>query len=442
MANTIPYQTVWIKKYQDTFYKQAVFPMFADNRFENELVYGSTVKWSYDADMGVQRMPATGAYTIANRTVVDETLTVDQQPTATFNIPLKERLQDHRPTQEKWGQKAMNAIYQDIDAVVLNELRANAVSKLDAGDFGGSSGEPVTLSPSNAAAIFFAAEMKLRNQNVVYDVNYKFQNVIKFDSENDFLVAAIPAELRYNLSLSVAFKNTPLSDQVLKNGLLAPISGFNPVVSTSLPFSFRYTLSARPGNGTYLYLGSTDTTIGTGTGIRINWVTTIGSTPGNVLDTTSAAASMTNLVNLLNDPYGSSTANYVTFVRENLSIAQQRILDNISAVDNEDGSAVITIGGLGTVQVSQTSSYGTIDRRTVHAIFAVSKCISVIFQKRPVILESAGELVTTGALSGNVAKHYVVFTLYGKKVFLSQAKKIVDVQIDASAFSSPVSVLN
>lgn len=440
--NTVPFKTVWVREYQNTHYKQAVFPMFADQRFESQLEQGSTVKWSYDGDMSVGRMGSDGAYSIKKRTVTDESLTVDQRPYAGFTIPNTERIQDHRPTQEKWAKKSMNVVFQDIDGVMLGALREAAASSLDASDFGGSAGDPITATDSNAASIYAAARRILRNQNVIYDMTKKFRNVMKLDHGEKYPVAAIPAELEEKLLLQIGFKDTAQGDKTLKQGYLGMIMNFNSVVSTALPFSFRYTLTSQPGNGNTLTLGTGDTTIGTGAAVAVNWVTTIGSTGGNVLSETNAATSVGHLVDFLNDPFEeTSSTKYVGFTRADLSAQQQRILDNVSAVDNEDGSCVVYINGQGAIGASQDDSNGTIDRKAVHALFGTSQSIAMIMQKTPNLDISAGQLIATGETSGYAAKHFLTWSLYGYKVFKTQTYQVVDVPIAADTFDAPQNVL-
>lgn len=432
-GNTIPYKSVWIKSYQDTHYKQAVFPMFADQRFENQLTDGDSIKWSYDADMGVQRMGADGAYTVANRTITDETLTVNQRPTAPFRIPLTEKIQDHRPTQEKWASKSMNVIYQDIDGVILGNLKANAASSLSAGDFGGTSGNPITVTSSNASAIFAASRRKLRNQNVIYDQNKRFKNVIKFDGGVKMPVAAIPAELEEQLLLQIGFKNTDLGDETLKQGYLGLIFGFNSVVSTALPFSVRLTQVGIPTDATTITIGGV---------VVAQWETGTPTNAGDVKAETSATASITNLVNYLNDVYSSISGKSILQTRTNLTIAQQRVFDNISAVDNLDGSCVITVNGQGALSAATTETGSTFDRNAVHALFGTSQSVAMIMQRYPELSMSAGPIVGNGSTGGYVAQDFVTWTLYGYKSFLSQTKQMVNVPIDCSLFSTPASTLN
>lgn len=442
--NTVPFKSVWVREYQNTHYKQAVFPMFADTRFEKDLVSGSNVKWSYDSDMSVGRMDSSGGYTLNGRTATDETLTVDQRPYAGFVIPTTERIQDHRPSQEKWAKKSMNVIYQDIDGVILGKLKSGATSTLSAGDFGGSSGNPITLTTSNPSDIFAAARRKLRNQNVIYDQTRKFRNVVAFDKVDKFPVAAIPAELEEKLLLQIGFKNTELGDTTLKQGYLGLVFGFNSVVSTSLPFSFRITYSTTPTDGSTLTIGSGTSTVGTGTALAFTWETgTITDAPGKVKAETSATVSVGNLVAGINGGmYTDVSGAFEAFTRADLSTAQQRIADNISAVDHEDGSATITINGQGTLSVTDSDANGTIDRQAVWAIFGTSQSIAMIMQRTPSLEISPGGLITTGQGTGYAGKQFLTWTLYGSQVFTTQAKQLVAVPIDASNFSQPSSVLN
>lgn len=445
MANTIPLKTVFAAEFQRTHYKKAVFPLFADMRFESILADGSTVDWAYDDDAVADSLATGDGYTLEDKTVTSEQIVVNQKPSHGFRIPASQKIQDHRPTQQKWARKAMNVIFQKIDGDVLKDLRDGALSTLDNASFGGASGDPILVSSANAAAIFTAAQRILTNNNVIYDENKAFANDVVLDGGDRYPCAAIPAELREQLLLQVGFKNTDYADQTMKSGYMGPLFGFNACVSTSLPFSFRLTQTATPTNGKIIILGGVagaTTTIGTvGAALALNWVTTIGANPGNVLAVTDAPTSIANLVAFINAPT-TTTANGVAFVRANLSKSQRRIFDNMSATDNLDGSCVITIKGYGTRPVSQNDAAGTIDRQTVHAIFGVSKSIAVIMQKTPGLAQSAGELITTGELTGFVGNHFLSWALYGKKVFKTHQPQIVNVKIAASTFDIPASVVN
>ena len=433
MSNTVPLKTIYAREYQRTHYKKAVFPIFADMRFANALKEGSTVSWDYDDDATADSLTSSDGYTVNEKTVTAETLTVNQKPSHGFKIPGTQKIQDHRPTQEKWARKAMNVIFNKIDGDVLKDLRDGANSTLDASDFGGSANEPISVTSSNAAAIFAAAQRVLTNQNVIYDENKVFANNVKLDGGERLPVAAIPAELKEQLLLQTGFKDTGYADKVMKSGYMGPMFGFNAVSSTALPFSFRLTYTATPTDATTIVIG----------GVTITWETGALATAGQVKAETDAATSVATLVDFLNDPYeATADADFVGFTRADLTVAQKRVLDNISAVDNEDGSCVITIAGQGTVAVSETDANGAIDRQTVHAIFGVSRTIGMVMQRQPELEVSAGNLITTGENSGFVGKHYLAWSLYGRKVFQTQKAGLINVKIAASTFTAPSSVIN
>lgn len=446
VQNTRDFRTVFKREYQKTHFRQALYTLFAYTDFREILEAGDSVAWDYDADSVADDLGSDDAYTIRAKTTTKETLTISRKPSDSFIIPRSERIQDHLPTQEKWARKAVNNIITKIDGDVLYDLTAGAYQRLDAGDFGGSSGTPLTVTTGNAASVFAKARTALKNQNVIYSRNKMFRNDIQLDQSGDkFPAAAISPELEEALNLAIGFKDTGAGDQILKEGFdetFSKLFKFNTGISTSLPFEFRYTLTATPTNGKALVLGSGTTTIGSGTAVSLNWVTSLGSTVGNVLAEVNGTTSVTNLVNLLNAPFTGVSSKSVPFVKANLSVEQLRILKNVVAVDNEDGSCVITMKGYGKRDVSQTDAAGTIDREAVLQIFGTSKSVGVVMQRQPELLQSAGELITTSATGGVVGRHFVGYTLYGTKVFTSMSKQLVVIPIAASSFTAPATAVN
>lgn len=430
-GNTIPYKTEWIKAYQETHYRQPVFPVFADQKFADELTQGASIKWSYDSDADVQQMGTDGSYSVGNKTVTDETLTVDQRPYSSFRIPATERIQDHRPTQQKWAQKAMNRVFWWLDSKILGALQAGAASSLSAGDFGGTTGNPISLNTSVAPAIFTASRRVLRNQNVIYDMNKRYQNVVKLDTVSKFAACAIPPELEEQYLLSVGFKPGDLGDQVIRDGFLDKIFGFNTFVSTALPFTALFTQTGTPTNGDTIVIGGTTLTFVTGT----------PTNPGDVKAETDANTSMTNLKNFLNAPYASISGKSVALTRSSLTQADAFLFDMISMSTPSAGAATLTILGHGTVPVSATGSGMVISKKAVHALFGTSQSIALILQRYPNLDVSAGTIIGNGSTGGYVAQDFVTWSLAGWKMFKTHTFQMVDVPIDASNFSQPQAVL-
>ncbi len=434
-GNTVPFKTEWVKAYQETHYKQAVFPVFADQKFADLLKQGASVKWSYDSDADVQQLGSDGSYTVAAKTVTDETLTVDQVPASTFRIPAAQNIQDHRPTQAKWATKAMNRIFWWLDAKILGAMQAAAASTIDSGDLGGSAGTPITVTVSNAPAIFTAARRKLRNQNVIYDENKRFTGNIKLDTMAKYPAAAIPAELEEGVLLAVGFKPGDLGDQVLKAGYLNMLFGFNTFVSTSLPFSFVASQTATPTNLDTIVIGAT----------TLTWVTGSPTNPGDIKAETDASTSMTNLKNFLNAPYASISNKSVGLTRSSLTQSDAFIFDLIScsAVTGTAPAVVtITILGFGLVAVSATGSGMALSNQCVHAIFGTSQSVALIMQRTPELAVSAGQIIGNGTTGGILAQDFATWALVGWKVFLTHTKQLVDVKISTTGYSAPNNTFN
>lgn len=440
-GNTLVYKTEWIKAYQETHYKQPVFPVFADQKFQDVLIQGASVAWSYDADSDVYPLGADGSYTVANRTVTDETLTVNQIPASTFRIPASQKIQDHRPTQQKWATKAMNKIFWWLDAKMLGAMQAGAASSLDASDpaIGNSAaGTPITVSTSNAPSIFAAARRKLRNQNVIYDENKKYTGYVKLDTMAKYPACAIPAELEEAVLLAVGFKPGDLGDQVLRSGYMNMLFGFNTFVSTALPFTFKLSQTATPTDQDTVVIG----------GNTWKFVTGNATNPGDVKAVTDAATSMGNLRAAINAPYATgSSSTYIGFVRATVSAssiaaALQLDLASSSTVSGT-APAVITVTqlGFGTVTSTATGSGMVVSNQAVHALFGTSQSIAVIMQRYPELEVSAGQIIGNGTTGGVVAQDFVTWALAGWKVFKTHTFQLVDVLISASGFTAPQDTL-
>src|SRR3989344_1557020 len=318
IQNTRDFRTVFKREFQKTHYRQALYPMFAYSDFRDILEAGRKVTWDYDADSLARNLGSGDTYTIRLRTTTAEEMTIDQKPSDSFIIPRTERIQDHLPTQKKWATKAVNNIITKMDGDILFDLADGAATTLDAGDFGGTDGEPLAVTTGNAADVFAKARTALLNKNVIYSRNKMFKNDIRHDQDGvRFPAAAISPELDEKLSLAIGFRDVGSADSVLKEGFndaFSKLFKFNTGVSTSLPFEFRLTLTATPTDAKILTLGSGSTTVCSGTAVKFTWKTTLGSTVGNVLAVTDAATSVANLVAFLNAPFTDGGSDYVEFV--------------------------------------------------------------------------------------------------------------------------------
>jgi len=91
---------------------------------------------------------------------------------------------------------------------------------------------------------------------LMYNANKKYTGNVKLDNFGDMMpVAAIPAELEEQLLLAIGFKPGDLGDQVLKDGYLNMLFGFNTFTSNNLPSTATYTQTNTPTNGDTVVIG-------------------------------------------------------------------------------------------------------------------------------------------------------------------------------------------
>ena len=313
---------------------------------------------------------------------------------------------------------------------MLGDLQAGAANALSAADFGGTAGKPITLSVSLAAPIFAAARRVLRNQNIIYDENKKYTNVVKLDTISKYPVAAIPAELEEALLLSIGFKPGDLGDQVIRQGYLNMLFGFNTFVSTALPFTVNYVVTAANAtNGDTFTIGG-----------QVFQLVTNNTVAGDIKIGGTAALTATNIAAALSAPYTASST-YTPLVRTSLAQAQAFIVDMLSATQvGATATVTVKVMGHGTVAVSDTAAAEGFDMTTaaVHAIFGVSQSIALILQRYPNLEVSAGSIIGNGATGGFLAQDFVTWSLAGWKVFKTHTYQLVDVPILASGYSQPL----
>jgi hypothetical protein len=156
-------------------------------------------------------------------------------------------------------------------------------------------------------------------------------------------------------------------------------------------------------------------------GVVFTYVSSIGSTPGNVLLGANATASRQNLMNAINAGSGAGT----TYVEP--SVANREILTNFGIVATE-ASTTLTFVGYGDVSVSETLTAvaDVWSVQTQRALFGVKGAVSLVTQKMPSIEFRTAEK--------RLGRFVYPWMLYGKKTFEMDKRKLVDVRISAAAF--------
>ena len=429
--------------YEITHYKQPVFRAFAEEKFSPKLYQGSTFNREYASDLVVNAMGASGSYSVQGFTNTDETGVVNIKEESSIQIVEWQKLQDHLPTQMKYTTKAANALWLQVDAKVLSTMATGAGSTVDDAVINGSSGtsgNAVTVGPTNVQSLFTAAIQQLQLQSVDYDPNKTLAKDVKLEEISNALCAAISPQI-YNYLLSyIGGKTTVLGDTISRNGHVGMFMGFNLFVSNNLMWEAQYTIpSANPADGDTITFLNGVTLGGNSQAITFTFNSTLSTTvPGSIHIASSAALTLVNLVASLNAPYtavsSGTNVGFFPFVQSSLYPAQNKFLYNLSATAKSTNTiADIQVAGAGNVPVTHTSQSTAANTFVAgkfmqHNIFATSKSVSLLMQKVPHLF--------INPVSGAVARDFVTWNLYGIKVFQDQAPCIVDVQVDATNFGS------
>lgn len=412
--NSFSFKQVWDDLYEITHYKLPTYRAIASERIEPMLTKGDTFYREYTSDFYVENLGADGAYTTQGLTDTQESLVVNTEKDVSFYIAKPDLVKQHLPTVVKYGRKAMNRLFLQIDGDVLGAAYAGAGSVIDDGSLGGTSGNGLTVTVGNIQNLFTSAQMQLQLNNVEYGPNEQYSGDVKLDTTRSMAVAIISPQVYQVLLQYLGGKTTLLGDATTKNGFATLFMGFNIFVSNQLGWS---------GS---LAVGATWTTGDTFTinGITFKLVTST-TNPGEI---TINGATAANITAALNAPFTTS-ATYTALAG---TTAQRKALANLTATNNTTAVGVVMYG-FGNVVVSQSATsqlnVWTATAQKQHCLFGVNNSISLVIQQRPEFLENP--------VSGKVGRDYVTWTMYGVKVFTDQAPMLIDVQINSSAFTAP-----
>jgi hypothetical protein len=218
---------------------------------------------------------------------------------------------------------------------------------------------------------------------------------------------------------------------------------FNLFVSNQTPSSVALTMGTQPSDGDTFTIN----------GLTFTFKTSLGTTAGNILIGGSLANAQANLIAAFAAPF-TTTANYYT---QTNNVTNQNKLANLTCTAFASNQATIYQGGIGTMQITLGQNTGaavwggaftgnttagtqtggvTTGTVTViqHNVFGVSKSVGLCLQHEPSLY--------VNPVSGKVGKDYVTWAFYGIKVFKYMTTQLIDVQINASAFSQPSLVTN
>ncbi len=303
MANslTAASPTYWSKNAGRKFYKTTIFKSICDFSEEANLGDGRIAERPYRSDVVAEDYTKGTALTAQDLTYTSDQLTLDQQYSLLMYVDDIDKLQNKYNTVRLWSEEAGQRIGVKFDAKVLYES-INATSTVDASNLGGTSGEGITLTTSNIAQVFGEINEALDN----YDV-----------PEEERFTTLSPVMYNY-LWQFIGGKESMLGDKTGETGMIGRYGGLKLFKSNNVCSEARWTPADNPSNTATITIE----------GITFTFVSTIGTTAGNILQTTSLAVTIDNLVALINAGGVGDETNYVS-----LSTANKRTVQNWVAVD-------------------------------------------------------------------------------------------------------------
>ncbi len=407
MANdlTASYPELWSRRMQLLQHKSPIYQKLANLEEREAVSVGDTVHRPYRSMLSVNSLGADGSYTVQDITDTDETLLISTEKESAFQVkdtvPLFSKYHTLTKTGNEYADDQSRVLHNYVDADFLNNMNLAAGGSLTA----------VTLSTSNVVAQFGDAIQKLSEQS----------------NRNDLMSAGLWAILSpayYNiLTQATSNRATTMGDKVYENGFMQNMFGFDIYSSMSLPHKATLALATNPTNGDTI----------TYDGVTFTFVSSIGSTAGNVLIAGSADATRANLVALVNAP-GTTTANGValsdTASGYNQLSPRKKFAQFVTATnDDTANTATFTKIGGNRVTVSETLTNGT-DTWTAalqlqYNLFGFGKPTDMVMKRSP--------KVDIKDVSGKLAKDFVASTVYGIKTFAEGATHIVSAPIRTDA---------
>ena len=338
-------------------------------------------------------------YTIDNISDEKETLDVNRSKVAVVRVDRIEKIQMKNLTpSEFFGMEIALKVsaYVDGDALAL----ARNFSTFDAGNVGGTAGTPIDLDVTgNVEKTLAKAAGTVRAQ-------IKGRQLESLVFVTDSLAVA-------SIEIVLMGKQFDMAETVWKNGYAGPVRSAQLFVSENLSADADITFNTNPTAAqTFVISGFTYT-----------FVSSIGSTPGNVLIGGSAAATRANLVAALNQGAGAGT-NYVAWTDAHPDYYASVWADfRLTATDvpGNNKFTVATIGS-GRLAISGTAT-ATVNFNQITSPFMMKGAIDLVVQDKV-----EGEAIPDPFQMADIIRSFV---LYGVKLFKDGIKRGVGVKIKA-----------
>lgn len=328
------------------------------------------------------KMRATGNYTkYTDQTITDvktgnDQIVIDTTPMVNFAIDMLDEEDNYINVKPEVISNAAYQIKQRIDGDFFNKV-TDAKWKYDANGFGINTGtlSPITLATGasqNISATFGKAKAGLTNTGV----------------NGEKLVLAIDDNVAVDLATLGLEQGFNISDQSYTRGYVGRFGGLRTYQVSTLTSTTTLDLATNPSNWDYIYIK----------GVKFTFVSSIGTTAGNVLIGASADASAQNLVALITAP-GTTTANGVALSEDDIAT-----LEGVSATDGTDLVTFTSKNGALLASSSMTNASNDFRAQVLNATIMERGAIKMAF--RGVKTESRDE-------TKKLVTNYFIYARYG-----------------------------
>lgn len=401
MANSFSadFPEIWAREQQEIFYKENVAMKIADTSFKGQMSRGDTLNRPYRSSNAVQAYTRGTAITINDKTDTNEQLSVNREFADGFYVDDFDKIQSNYDLISAYAKDGGVYLSNQIDADVLGEY-GNATSTVDDGTLGGTSGNGIALTTSNVLSVVSAAKKKLGKQNIPLSD----------------LFGVVSPEFEEVLIQYGAGRDTTMGDGMNKDGAIMDFYGFRMYRSNQLAGSAILSLVTQPTNNDTVVIQ----------GVTFTFVTSIGTTAGNVLIGANVDATRVNLAGAINNPSTTSSTQVA------LSVENRKIFDNlVTATDSPSGDTLTVVyKGAGVLTVSETltdaTDTWTAVKQKQHNLFGRKGAITLVIQ--------SDARVQIKEVPDKFGKNILNGVLYGVKTFADGAKKLVNVEIKSSAY--------
>lgn len=397
MANSLTPMspTYWSRIMGRKLYKTTVFRSIASFEEQASLKDGQIVDRPYRSNLVAETYTRGTALTAQDLTATSDQLTVNKFKGLLMYVDQVDKVQNKWDAAKLWAEEAAIRLTVLIDAEFFYEV-TNANNTLDDGDLGGTSGNAFALTTSNIINVFGKINRKLDAQNVPLGERF----------------FAISPHVKDVLWQYIAGKESLLGDKTGENGNIGRFGGLELYLTNNLTASALWTPANNPSNSDTITIS----------GVVFTFVSTIGTTAGNVLQTVDLATTLTNLATLINAP-GTTTATGVAFSGADLRTVQMMVASATATAITvyHKGQSFLTVTGSDATDVWS--------KKTQHNLAGRKGAIDMVIQQEPDVEMDS----TVGA--GKRGMNILPLAIFGVKTFNQGKNELVNVKVDSSNFS-------